>query len=205
MIGDAAEIGPADFQPPAIAKHDGEGSLIVVGRAGRSKINLYECGLGAPEAPSIIVQCCERQPMCGAIGCPRLVSLLISGYQLANLRLASVAPSFGSLHSYSETDSSLLWNQGDRRTLTIKQHLRIKAFFGTSENAVKTQIWIAVSVYVLVAIIRKRLGLDASLYQILQVLSVTPFDKMPILQALQEANSQNGLHHPAKQLNLWDF
>lgn len=87
----------------------------------------------------------------------------------------------------------------------IKQHLRIKAFFGTSENAVKTQIWIAVSVYVLVAIVRKRLGLEASLYQILQVLSVTPFEKMPILQALQAANSQNDLHDPAKQLNLWDF
>jgi hypothetical protein len=59
----------------------------------------------------------------------------------------------------------------------IKQHLRIKAFYGTSENAVKTQIWIAVSIYVLVAIVRKRLGLEASLYQILQILSVTLFEK----------------------------
>jgi transposase len=59
----------------------------------------------------------------------------------------------------------------------IKQHLRIKAFFGTSENAVKTQIWIAVSIYVLVAIVRKRLGLEISLYQILQILSVTLFEK----------------------------
>ena len=59
----------------------------------------------------------------------------------------------------------------------IKQHLRIKTFYGTSENAVKTQIWIAVSVYVLVAIIRKRLGLEVSLYQILQILSVTLFEK----------------------------
>jgi hypothetical protein len=67
----------------------------------------------------------------------------------------------------------------------IKQHLRIKAFYGTSENAVKTQIWIAVSVYVLVAIVRKRLGLEASLYQILQILSVTFFEKTPILCALQ--------------------
>jgi hypothetical protein len=61
----------------------------------------------------------------------------------------------------------------------IKQHLRIKAFFGTSENQVKTQIWIAVSVYVLVAIVRKRLGLEASLYQILQILSLTLFEKCP--------------------------
>ena len=63
----------------------------------------------------------------------------------------------------------------------IKQHLRIKAFYGTSENAVKTQIWIAVSVYVLVAIVRKRLGLEASLYQILQILSLTLFEKTPVL------------------------
>ena len=62
----------------------------------------------------------------------------------------------------------------------IKQHLRIKVFFGESENAVKTQIWIAVSVYVLVAIIRKRLGLTASLYEMLQILSLTMFERMPI-------------------------
>ena len=62
----------------------------------------------------------------------------------------------------------------------IKQHLRIKAFFGTSENAVKTQIWIAVSVYVLVAIVKKRLALPASLYEILQILSLTLFEKTPV-------------------------
>jgi hypothetical protein len=66
----------------------------------------------------------------------------------------------------------------------IKQHLRIKRFYGTSENAVKTQIWIAVSVYVLVAIVKKKLALKASLYTLLQVLSLTLFEKMPILQAL---------------------
>lgn len=69
----------------------------------------------------------------------------------------------------------------------IKQHLRIKRFFGTSENAVKTQIWIAVSVYVLVAIVKKRLALDASLYTLLQILSLTLFEKMPILQALSQS------------------
>ncbi|MGH7393967.1 MAG: IS4 family transposase, partial [Candidatus Rokuibacteriota bacterium] len=87
----------------------------------------------------------------------------------------------------------------------IKQHLRIKAFYGTSENAVKTQIWIAVSVYVLVAIVRKRLGLEASLYQILQILSITLFEKTPILQALQASDSENGLLDPGNQLNLFDF
>jgi IS4 transposase len=87
----------------------------------------------------------------------------------------------------------------------IKQHLRIKAFFGTSENAVKTQIWIAVSVYVLVAIVRKRLGLDASLYQILQILSLTLFEKTPILQALQASDSQEELIDPGNQLILFDF
>jgi len=87
----------------------------------------------------------------------------------------------------------------------IKQHLRIKKFFGTSENAVKTQIWIAVSVYVLVAIVRKRLQLNVSLYQILQIFSVTLFEKTPILQALQAPDSQNNLLDPAKQLILFDF
>jgi len=87
----------------------------------------------------------------------------------------------------------------------IKQHLRIKRFFGTSENSVKTQIWIAVSVYVLVAIIRKRLGLEASLYQILQILSITLFEKTPILQALQSSDSQSDLTDPDKQLILFDF
>jgi len=87
----------------------------------------------------------------------------------------------------------------------IKQHLRIKAFYGTSENAVKTQIWIAVSVYVLVAIIRKRLDLDASLYQILQIFSVTLFEKTPILQVFQEGISQTELSADSNQLILFDL
>ena len=87
----------------------------------------------------------------------------------------------------------------------IKQHLRIKAFFGTSENAVKTQIWIAISVYVLIAIVRKRLGLEASLYQILQILSITLFEKVPILQALDASDSQDVLPDNGKQLILFDF
>ena len=87
----------------------------------------------------------------------------------------------------------------------IKQHLRIKAFYGTSENAVKTQIWIAVSVYVLVAIVRKKLNAEASLYQILQVLSLTLFEKTPILRALQQINSQDDSSLPANQLNLFNL
>ena len=87
----------------------------------------------------------------------------------------------------------------------IKQHLRIKAFYGTSENAVKTQIWIAVSVYVLVAIVRKRLGLEASLYQILQILSLTLFEKAPILWALQAPDFNNDLGDSGNQFNLFDF
>ena len=85
----------------------------------------------------------------------------------------------------------------------IKQHLRIKAFYGTSENAVKTQIWIAVSVYLLVAIVRKRLALDASLYQILQILSITLFEKTPILQALQPSSSPEDLLDFSNQLDLF--
>ena len=87
----------------------------------------------------------------------------------------------------------------------IKQHLRIKAFFGTSENAVKTQIWIAVSVYVLVAIVRKRLGIEASLYQLLQIFSVTLFEKTPILRALQRFDSNDELQPSPNQLILFDF
>jgi len=85
----------------------------------------------------------------------------------------------------------------------IKQHLRIKAFYGTSENAVKTQIWIAVSVYVLVAIVRKQLRIEVSLYQILQILSVTLFEKTPILQALQPTDSHENLSDSGNQLNLF--
>ena len=87
----------------------------------------------------------------------------------------------------------------------IKQHLRIKAFYGTSENAVKTQIWIAVSVYVLVAIARKRLGLEVSLYQILQILSVTIFEKVPILQAFETLDSQSEFFDSSNQMILFDF
>jgi|SRR5665213_1418647 len=87
----------------------------------------------------------------------------------------------------------------------IKQHLRIKAFFGTGENAVKTQIWIAISVYVLVAIVRKRLKLDSTLYQILQILSVIPFEKTPVLQALQSDNSPSDLDEFSNQLILFNL
>ena len=87
----------------------------------------------------------------------------------------------------------------------IKQHLRIKAFYGTSENAVKTQIWIAVSIYVLVAIARKRLALEASLYQTLQILSVTLFEKTPILQALQTFDMETNLIADANQLILFNL
>jgi hypothetical protein len=87
----------------------------------------------------------------------------------------------------------------------IKQHLRIKAFFGTSQNAVKTQIWIAISIYVLVAIVRKELKLSASLYQILQVTSVTIFERTPILRALQQQHTGEKLTPFSNQLNLLDL
>jgi len=86
----------------------------------------------------------------------------------------------------------------------IKQHLRIKAFFGTSENAVKTQIWSAVCVYVLVAIVKKRLTIKASLYEILQILSLTLFEKVPILQFFSNAPPQSFDPETANQLNLFD-
>ena len=86
----------------------------------------------------------------------------------------------------------------------IKQHLRIKRFFGHSENAVKTQIWIAVSVYVLIAIIRKRLEIDTDLYRMLQILSVMPFERSELKQALDLRESKNP-HYPLdNQLNLFN-
>jgi hypothetical protein len=87
----------------------------------------------------------------------------------------------------------------------IKQHLRIKVFYGNSENAVKTQLWIAIAIYVLVAIVKKRLALDATLYQILQVLSVTLFEKTPILRAFDDQDSQEKSASFSNQLNLLDF
>ncbi|MHB1301112.1 MAG: IS4 family transposase [Burkholderiales bacterium] len=84
----------------------------------------------------------------------------------------------------------------------VKQHLRIKRFYGTSENAVKSQIWIAVSVYVLVAIVKKRLNLDASLYTLLQILSVTLFEKIPLQQALENMNNKSNYPEISNQLTL---
>jgi hypothetical protein len=85
----------------------------------------------------------------------------------------------------------------------IKQHLRIKAFYGTSENAVKSQVWIAVSIYVLVAIVKKQLNLDLSLYTILQILSLTLFEKRPILQVLSETQPLPAQRPMSNQLNLF--
>ncbi len=87
----------------------------------------------------------------------------------------------------------------------IKQHLRIKSFYGTSENAVKTQIWIAISTYVLVSIMKKRLNTDLSLYTILQILSISLFEKMPILRALTADDYKNTTTISHKQLKLFDF
>jgi transposase len=87
----------------------------------------------------------------------------------------------------------------------IKQHLRIKAFYGTSENSVKTQIWIAISVYILVAIIKKRLNLDQSLYTILQILSITLFEKVPILQVLINSDYENQTDVSYNQLLLFNL
>ena len=85
----------------------------------------------------------------------------------------------------------------------IKQHLRIKAFFGTTENAVKTQIWIAISVYVLIAIVKKRLNLSASLFELLQILSITVFERVSVIQLLTRCQPVNQLTTPQNQLNLF--
>jgi IS4 transposase len=87
----------------------------------------------------------------------------------------------------------------------IKQHLKIKSFWGQSENAVKTQVWIAVSVYVLVAIAKKRFMLKQSLYEILQILSISIFNKMPINQLFQQTQLQYFKEQKDNQLNIFDL
>ncbi len=87
----------------------------------------------------------------------------------------------------------------------IKQHLRIKAFYGNSINAVKTQVWIAVCVYVLVAIVKKELNIARSLGEILQILSISLFEKMPLLQAFSLVCTQNNMSSNCNQLSLFDF
>ena len=87
----------------------------------------------------------------------------------------------------------------------VKQHLRVKRFLGVSENAVKSQLWIAVSVYVLVAILRKRLGIDTSLYTMLQILSVMPFEQVPLYEALTMTDYRSEPDPSAKQLQLFDL
>ena len=87
----------------------------------------------------------------------------------------------------------------------IKQHLRIKAFYGTSENAVKTQIWIAVCVYVLVAIIKKELELEPTLHRILQVLSVSLFEQLPLNELFTVEGHRNQANYTHNQLTFWEF
>jgi transposase len=87
----------------------------------------------------------------------------------------------------------------------IKQHLRIKAFYGTSDNAVKTQVWIAISVYVLVAIVKKELRLPRSLHDILQILSLTLFEKIPLIEALDQNNQPISQPHDPNQLKMVDL
>jgi len=87
----------------------------------------------------------------------------------------------------------------------IKQHLRIKRFYGLSPNAVKTQIWIAISVYVVLAIVRKRLRLELNLYPMSQILSLSLFEKTPLLQAFSQINPSDERETPCNQLNLFDL
>jgi hypothetical protein len=95
--------------------------------------------------------------------------------------------------------------QGELFFKRIEQNLHIKSSYGTSDNAVRIQVWIAISVYVLVAIVKKEIGLEKSLSEILQILSLTLFEKTPILQALSEEKSQDPELRSPNQLNLFDL
>jgi hypothetical protein len=99
-----------------------------------------------------------------------------------------------------------MWRlQGELFFKRIEQNLHIKSSYGTSDNAVRIQVWIAISVYVLVAIVKKEIGLEKSLSEILQILSLTLFEKTPILQALSEEKSQDPELRSPNQLNLFDL
>jgi len=87
----------------------------------------------------------------------------------------------------------------------IKQHLKIKSFWGTTRNAVKTQIWVAISVYVTIMILKKEYGIERSIYEILQVLSVNVFDKEPVNQLFDKTNLQNFKEHDSNQLKMFDL
>ncbi len=89
--------------------------------------------------------------------------------------------------------------------IPIKQHLRIKAFYGNSENAVKTQIWTAISAYVLIALVKKRMNLDITLYTFLQILSVSVFEKVDILQLVKNSAGPAQETNTCNQLNLFDL
>jgi IS4 transposase len=113
-------------------------------------------------------------------------------------RFSAIRPDPSIYERYREWDIELFFKW-------IKQHLRIKQFYGTSENAVKTQIWIAVSVYVLVAIVKKQLKIETSLYTSLQILSVSLFEKMPLYQALAVEESKGDTWQVTNQLELFVF
>jgi hypothetical protein len=99
-----------------------------------------------------------------------------------------------------------MWRlQGELFFKRIEQNLHIKSSYGTSDNAVRIQVWIAISVYVLVAIVKKEIGLEKSISEILQILSLTLFEKTPILQALSEEKSQDPELRSPNQLNLFDL
>jgi hypothetical protein len=106
----------------------------------------------------------------------------------------------------SKADEHLISNRSAKIAVKwIKQHLRIKAFYGTSPNAVKTQIWIAISIYVLVALVKRELRLELSLNEILQILSIALFEKSPIDRVFTEYQTSLGIQEPCNQLSLFDL
>jgi len=119
------------------------------------------------------------------------------GHGALQHRFSAIRPRASIYERHREWDIELFFKW-------IKQHLRIKAFFGTSENAVKAQIWSAVCVYVLVAIVKKRLGLSASLYEMLQILSLTLFEKTELFRLFHNVPLQTSPPPHDNQLNLFD-
>ena len=140
-------------------------------------------------------------------------SLSDPSFDIKVLEIAATDPCcnlFSLLHykpsATSKADEHLISNRSAKIAVKwIKQHLRIKAFYGTSPNAVKTQIWIAISIYVLVALVKRELRLELSLNEILQILSIALFEKSPIDRVFTEYHTSLGIQEPCNQLSLFDL
>ena len=172
----------------------------------RAKSNLrHRCLASHPVDKSTGLRCDQRIALCGQFTDRKFTTPLrrVKFYDATNRKLLVFLTNHFQLSAANVAALYRCRWQIELFFKWIKQHLRIKAFFGTSQNAVKTQVWIAIAVYVLVAIVKKRLSVPASLHTILQILSLALFEKQPLDQLLAQTANTNELTVGANQLNLF--